>query len=102
MPGFLIFPLLAIDTGIVNIAVYSLASNVYTKSEKILLSLGNKIDQRKKGKGRLINRQILSCSALRVEFVSNFFDRDTALVIQNFCIDEIVSVSLIGAKGVIE
>lgn len=44
---------------------------------------------------KLIRRQVKGCSMLKVKFGSNFIDRGTPLVIQNFCINQTVSLTLI-------
>lgn len=78
MPGFLIFPLM----GVTALYLYHSYQQGY-RIIRIRISRG------------ILRRHILSCYALKVKFGSNFTDRGTALVIQNFCLHQTVSLTLI-------
>ncbi|OXA64115.1 hypothetical protein Fcan01_00282 [Folsomia candida] len=94
MPGFLVFPLIAVNCGMNNVLAFTLASFVNSASEKVMESLAKKASGLS-GKKSLIKRQIRGCSVLKVKFGSNFIDRGTPLVVQTFCINETVSLTLI-------
>ncbi|OXA64469.1 hypothetical protein Fcan01_00363 [Folsomia candida] len=94
MPGFLAFPLIAVNCLTTNVVVFTLAAFVNSASEKVMESLGKKAGGLS-GKKLLIKRQIRGCSVLKVKFGSNFIDRGTPLVMQTFCINQTVSLTLI-------
>ncbi|OXA42419.1 hypothetical protein Fcan01_22871 [Folsomia candida] len=98
LPGFAIFPLLAINAGISNILVITLASIVNISSEGVLNALGQKVVGCQGGKRALIRREVEACGVLKVKFGSNFIDRGTPLVMQNFCITQTVSLCLVKAR----
>ncbi|OXA61399.1 Light-independent protochlorophyllide reductase subunit B [Folsomia candida] len=97
MPGFLVFPLIGVDAAVCNILVVTMASWIYKRSQKLILLL-KKRAARIPSQKALIKRQIRSCSEMRVKFGSNFIDRGTPLVIQNFCINQTMTLTLITAK----
>lgn len=91
--GLLLFLALGFNAALVNIITYTLASTVNTRSTQILRSFRTKmVGMRRKSE---LRRQIASCSVLGVQFGSNFIDRGTPLVIQDFCLNPIVSLSLL-------
>lgn len=93
MPGFLVFPLIGGDAGINNILVFTLASGINIASERAIQGMRNKVIGLEQGK--LLRRRLRGCSVLKVKFGSNFIDRGTPLVIQNFCINQTVALTLI-------
>ncbi|OXA43273.1 hypothetical protein Fcan01_21973 [Folsomia candida] len=93
MPGFLLFPLIGGDAGITNVLVFTLASYINIASERALQGMKDKI--RLLESKRFMIKQLRACSVLKVKFGSNFIDRGTPLVIQNFCISQTVTLSLI-------
>ncbi|OXA43101.1 hypothetical protein Fcan01_22054 [Folsomia candida] len=97
MPGFLVFPLIGWNAGINNFLVYTLASGINIASETALQGMKNKVVGLRGQK--LIRRQLRACSLLKVKFGSNFIDRGTPLVIQDFCINQTVSLTLINAAS---
>ncbi|OXA42129.1 hypothetical protein Fcan01_23152 [Folsomia candida] len=97
LPGFLVFPLLWMNTTLCNIVAFTSASLVHTVSEKTLIALKNRmvtINLSRGRKGSIINRELKACSVLKVKFGSNYIDRGTPLVIQNFCINQTMSLTL--------
>ncbi|OXA38752.1 hypothetical protein Fcan01_26387 [Folsomia candida] len=98
MPGFLVFPTLGLDAGINNVLVFTLASHINIGSEKALQGMKEKVMGLEKRK--LMKRQIRACSVLKVKFGSNFIDRGTPLVIQNFCVNQTVALTLIKSRHV--
>ncbi|OXA48093.1 hypothetical protein Fcan01_17346 [Folsomia candida] len=101
LPGFLVFPLIGLDTTLHNICVFSLASLVHNVSVKVLDALRQKTVPMILHGGRnrsIITRQLRACSVLKVKFGSNYIDRGTPLVIQNFCITQTMSLTLVKAN----
>lgn len=96
MPGFLVFPLIGGNAMINNVLVNTLASCINTASVKALASVKDKVALVEKKK--LMRRRVWACSVLKVKFGSNFIDRGTPLVMQNFCMSQTVSLSLITGK----
>ncbi|OXA61761.1 hypothetical protein Fcan01_00410 [Folsomia candida] len=94
MPGFLAFPMIAVNCVVTNVLAFTLASFVNSASEEVMKSLGRKM-RGFSGKKALIKRQIRGCAVLKVKFGSNFIDRGTPLVVQTFCINQTVSLTLI-------
>ncbi|OXA54008.1 hypothetical protein Fcan01_11609 [Folsomia candida] len=95
LPGFAIFPLLGVLAGINNILVISLASMVNVSSERVLVTLTKKIVSSEVKKRGLLRRELRSCGALKIKFGSNFIDKGTPLIMQNFCIHQTVSLCLV-------
>ncbi|OXA48876.1 hypothetical protein Fcan01_16464 [Folsomia candida] len=90
LPGFAMFPMLTITSGISNILVITLASMVNTSSERVLYSLNQKIICCPIGKRSLFKREVTACGVLKIKFGSNFIDKGTPLAVQNFCINQTV------------
>lgn len=96
MPGFLIFPLIMFDCVLANVFVYSVASWVYSKSIKVLRAYARHTVKFSGRKSRLA-REIKACAVLKIKFGSNFIDNGTPLVIQDFCMNQTVSLLLINS-----
>lgn len=97
MPGFLIFPLVFGDSTVNNVLVFTLASWINNISAKVLMQLGNKmvnLDASRMGLS-ILRRKIKACTVLKIKFGSNFIDRGTPLVIQNFCLNQTMTLILI-------
>lgn len=72
----------------------SAGSVIYTKTSDWIL------DGRRQGGGRELGRKLLkSCRPLRLEFGSNFIDRLTPLVMQEFCVRNTASLLLLRGLG---
>ncbi|OXA62248.1 hypothetical protein Fcan01_00051 [Folsomia candida] len=84
MPGFILFPMLAVDAISANTISLTLASCVYRFSKQVLQRLRNVSTC--SGCNKLTKREMKSISILKIKFGSNFIDRKTPLVIQNFCL----------------
>lgn len=95
MPGFLIFPLMGLDCGVCNVMVITMASWIHNVSIKVLSALNRRAGQMQKIDRGISRRQVSSSYALKVKFGSNFMDRGTPLVIQNFCLTQTMSLILI-------
>ncbi|XP_035708005.1 uncharacterized protein LOC118435717 [Folsomia candida] len=94
MPGFLVFPLLLMEAAGTIIFVFTLASKINNSSETMVKFLKDGI---RKGSGNKahLKKEIKSLSLLKIKFGSNFIDRGTPLVIETFCINQTVSLTLI-------
>lgn len=96
MPGFLVFPVLAANAAISSMLLLTLASYVHTNSDKLLHVLASRSEGRISGKsGKTIKRGIKSLKPMKIRFGSNFIDQQTPIVIQTFCINQTVSLTLI-------
>lgn len=95
IPGFLIFPIIAMSAGINNILIITLASKVYSASQR-LLSLFEKTHQGRMSK--FVRKELLACNVLKIKFGSNFIDNGTPVIMQNFCIDKTLSLILLRGK----
>ncbi|OXA42127.1 hypothetical protein Fcan01_23150 [Folsomia candida] len=101
LPGFLAFPVHGMNTTMCNIVAFTLASLVHNVSERTLIALKNRIvtiNLSRGRKGSIINRKLKVYSVLKVKFGSNYIDRGTPLVIQNFCINQTMSLTLVKAN----
>ncbi|OXA40279.1 hypothetical protein Fcan01_24857 [Folsomia candida] len=94
MPGFLVFPLLLVDGFGTVILIFTLASHVHNSSENVMQTLKKSVGKLTGNKSGLM-RQIRSLSVLKIKFGSNFIDRGTPLVMETFCINQTVSLTLI-------
>lgn len=96
MPGFLIFPLMATEAGISNIFVITLASQVHVGSQQVKIAL----EKRSMGRCKmaLVKRQIRAMDVLKIKFGQNFIDAGTPLVMQNFCINQTMSLALVKGR----
>ncbi|XP_035711898.1 uncharacterized protein LOC118437166 isoform X1 [Folsomia candida] len=97
MPGFLIFPLMTTVTGINNVVIVALASKFHSASERLLVcweraSLSNKWNN------KLRRRDLRACNVLKIKFGSNFVEKGTPLVLQDFCINQTISLILLNRE----
>lgn len=95
MPGFLVFPFLLVASGVINIVIITLASRIYGLSRHLLTSL-ERMTLLKRSK--LMRRKLKACNKLKIEFGSNFIDNGTPVVLQNFCINQTLSLILLKDK----
>lgn len=97
LPGFRIFPLMLIDAVGNNVIFFTLASKVNVGSNFILKMHARQTIQFTR-KSATLAREIRSCSVLKIKFGSNFIDRLTPLIIQNFCITQTLTLLLINEE----
>lgn len=95
MPGFLLFPLILVDSVGVNLLVFTLASWVNNISTKFLHTLDAKIAGRRGTRKWMLRKEKIACGVLKIKFGSNFIDSGTPLVIQNFCLTQTMSLILL-------
>ncbi|OXA49376.1 hypothetical protein Fcan01_15930 [Folsomia candida] len=93
MPVFLMFPATLFNAVVNNMLIFTLASWVYNSSVKVLRKLDMTILQYTRKS--VIRKQWKSCGRLKIKFGSNFIDGGTPLVIQNFCLNQTMSLILI-------
>lgn len=93
MPVFLIFPIILVDAMTTNILIFTLASWVFNSSTKSLKKLD--LTTLQYARRSVVRKQLKSCGTLKIKFGSNFIDKGTPLVIQNFCLDQTMSLILI-------
>lgn len=93
MPGFLVFPLIGVNAIIYDILIFTVASSVHNLSQDILQSFCRKISGI--SMDPVERRRTKCCSVLKIKFGSNFIDRGTPLVIQDFCMNQTVNLVLI-------
>lgn len=89
-PGFLIFPIRFFATFSGLVALQTLAGKLRMTSENLLFSW-----RRRCGKSKYYRRKVKSMQPLTVKFASNFVDRETTLVTQNFCVAQTVSLLML-------
>ncbi|OXA41510.1 hypothetical protein Fcan01_23664 [Folsomia candida] len=97
MPGFVMFPMMWLDAIWANVFVFTLASCIHNVSKKLLQEIKNTgvwIENEK----RLMKREMVAMSRLKIKFGSNFIDRTTPLTIQNFCWSRTMTLTLIWTK----
>ncbi|OXA42525.1 hypothetical protein Fcan01_22913 [Folsomia candida] len=95
LPGFLIFPMLLLDSAIVNLVIETMAANVHTNSVRLLAELNfelKSLPRRSK-----FRKELEACTATRIQFGQNFVDKGTPLVIENYCISQTVSLLLLNS-----
>ncbi|OXA48545.1 Ubiquitin-like modifier-activating enzyme 1 [Folsomia candida] len=96
MPGFLIFPMVMVDSLLTNLMVLTFASYVNKNSTKVLSNLTGSIVQIPGKRGRNIaRRRLRSCPSLKVQIWMNFVNRLTPLTTQTFCLNQTVSLIMI-------
>lgn len=96
MPGFLIFPMVMVDSVLTNLLVLTLASYVDKNSKNALSNLTRKLVHIRGRTDRAIaQRRLRSCPSLKVRIWMNFVDRLTPLIAQTFCINQTVSLIMI-------
>jgi hypothetical protein len=93
---FLLFPIVFVDSLVINVVVFTLASWVFTKSQKAINLLQK--NAAKSGRKSLIKKQIRSYSAMKIKFGSNFVDRFTPFLIQSNVLSQTASLLLIKIK----
>lgn len=97
LPGFIIFPLLLIDSAINNLVIETMAAKVNTNSVKLLSALNCELKSLpRRSKCR---KALKACTATRIQFGQNFVDKGTPLVIENFCINQTVSLLLLNSRN---
>lgn len=75
-----------------NMVIITLASRVHSASRDLLTSLKQlKLEKRSK----LMRKELQACNTLRIKFGSNFIDNGTPLVMQDVCINQIMSLVLL-------
>lgn len=94
-PGFAIYPIMALSTVINNILIITLASKVNASSNTVLNHIEEKIVGHRVGKRGPLLKELRACGFLKIKFGSNFIDKGTPLVMQNFCINQTVSLCLL-------
>ncbi|OXA47609.1 hypothetical protein Fcan01_17605 [Folsomia candida] len=95
MPGFLVFPLFLVNGFINNVLVFTLASWINSTSKEMLEKFGRQVAH-VGGKGRAyLRKEVQSLNCMKIKFGTNFIDRGTPLVIQNFCLAQTMSLVLI-------
>ncbi|OXA42961.1 hypothetical protein Fcan01_22300 [Folsomia candida] len=96
MPGFLVFPLFLVASGMSSIIIITLASRINGFSRDVLTSLERAtFNQGTKVK----RRELIACNVLKIKFGPNFIDNATPLVLQNFCINQALSLILLKGSG---
>lgn len=100
MPAFLIFPVIWVNVFVNNIFVFTLASWINNVSARTLREqVGALVKCRLSGRRSHIIKEVKACTVLKIKFGSNFIDKGTALVIQNFCLVQTMSLILIGGSS---
>jgi hypothetical protein len=92
MPGFAYFPIQFLDCCIMGIGMFTVASHPWTKSNS-LIRLWKQNDSKKNDK--CMRKALKSLSNLKVMFGNNFVDELTPLVIQDFVVNQTVSLLLL-------
>lgn len=93
LPGFLVFPIMGINSAICNVLVFTLASHVNSLSERVLISLEKKMAELTWKK--FVKREISAWSTMQIRFGLSYIDRGTPLSMQNFCINQTLSLTLV-------
>lgn len=88
-PGFLIFPLTFLVTFTGLCLLETVSGRLRMASTNLLWHWSRRCDI---GDCKYRRRNMRSMQPLTVRFASNFIDRETALVTQNFCLNQIVSL----------
>lgn len=101
LPGFLVFPIILINSLISNLVIQTLAAKVNSISAELLLLLKSELSCfPTKSKTRKQNwKELTACKPTRIQFGQNFVDMGTPLVIENFCINQTVSILLLSARS---
>lgn len=96
MPGFVLFPIMSVEAIITNVVVFTPASWVNGRSTRILARYARKITHcvRKS----VVVKERKACTMLKIKFGSNYVDQSTPLVIQNFCLNQTMSLILINTS----
>jgi hypothetical protein len=108
MPGFLFFPMMGVDNFITVFFMNDFASGIVMKSEMYLrmwknssLIMGKEIKGKKRQIVPMLNkREIKSCGLMKVRFGgANYIDRLTPLVMEDFCINQTLSLILLNNEN---
>ncbi|OXA49809.1 hypothetical protein Fcan01_16002 [Folsomia candida] len=97
MPGFVMFPILGLDAILATTICLTLASKVHNVSKMLARRLRS-AEIMVRNRDMTMSREIKALSPLKIKFGSNFVDRRTPLVIQNFCVTKTMTLSIIRAK----
>lgn len=89
-PGFLIFPMVVCTTISGLFMVQGVSGKVRVASEDLL-----RLWRKRYGGSKYYRRNIRSMQPLTIRFASNWVDRDTVLVTQDFCVGQTVSLLMI-------
>jgi hypothetical protein len=92
-PGFLLFPLLLLNSVCFIMFVCTKASSVNSSSIALIARERRKVANFRTNS--LLRRVVVSIPPLKVEFASNYIDKLTPLVLLNFCINQTVSLLII-------
>ncbi|OXA45026.1 hypothetical protein Fcan01_20122 [Folsomia candida] len=96
MPAYLIFPLVLLNCLGNNIFIFTFASWVNNVSTRTLREQLMGMGRCGWGKRRsILSKEAKACTVLKIKFGSNFIDRGTPLVIQDFCLTQTMSLILI-------
>ncbi|OXA47836.1 hypothetical protein Fcan01_17249 [Folsomia candida] len=87
-----IFPVIQLEATLNNIVIFTLASWVFNSSIKSLKKLDGTTLQFVRRS--VIRKKLKACGTLKIKFGSNFIDSGTPLVIQNFCLNQTMSLIL--------
>ncbi|OXA48446.1 hypothetical protein Fcan01_16677 [Folsomia candida] len=99
MPQFLLFPMIFVNSGLINILIVTMASRVNVNSARLLTSVKRWRLKITKVERAFIKRKLGACRPLKIKLGSNnFIDRRTPLTIQNFCLTQTMSLTLMTAS----
>lgn len=98
MPGFLIFPLFLVDGFVANVLVFTLASWVNSTPHDMLVKYGRRLDNISVG-GSYLRKEVKALNSMKIKFWSNYIDRGTPLMIQNFCLAQTMSLIMIRSSS---
>ncbi|OXA41246.1 hypothetical protein Fcan01_23988 [Folsomia candida] len=98
-PEFLVFPLMVLNAAINNIVTFTMAAAVQNASFKGLLAIRQKAT--KPQRQPTVSRELKSCSLMKIRVgEGSCLDRNTPLVIQTFCINQTVSLTVLRSSKV--
>lgn len=90
MPAFLYFPRMYVDTLLLNVILQTLAANLFIKSKR----LRTKFIAEGHAWRKVDRKELQATINLSLKFGSNYIDAGTPLVIQDFCVNQTVSLLL--------
>lgn len=94
---FQIFPLMGFSAMLCNVVSSTLSSFIFTDSTALMTCFKTaavRIEGSKR-EGKILRRELWSCTSLKIKFGSNFVDGGTPLVLQDFCWTQTVSLMLV-------
>lgn len=95
MPQFLQFPLIWLNIFAFNMLVTTLCSSVNENSESLLQEMTEMLYQERfKICRKYVTRELKACFPLKMRFGNNFIDGGTPLTIQDFVLNQTVSLML--------